>query len=139
LLDSQELFITASIGISLYPADGADVDTLIKNAEVAMYQGKARGRNNYQFYTPTLNTEAISRFILENNLRKALERKEFVLYYQPLVELSTGQITGIEALALEHPRLGLLSLEFIPWRRNGLIIPIGEWILENVCMQKKME
>jgi diguanylate cyclase (GGDEF)-like protein/PAS domain S-box-containing protein len=138
LLDGQELFITTSIGISFYSADGTDVDTLIKNAGVAMYQAKAQGRNTYKFYTPAMNNKCVSRFMLENNLRKALERKEFVLYYQPLVELSSGRITGVEALVRwRHPILGLLSpLEFIPMAEDtGLIIPIGEWIMENVCMQ----
>ncbi len=139
-LYGQKIFITASIGVSIYPLDGIDVDTLIKNADVAMYQAKAQGRNNYQFYTPTMNAEALRKLILENNLQGALERDEFRLHYQPLVELSTGRIVGTEALLRwQHPGLGLLlPVDFIPLaEETGLIIPMGEWLLQKVCAQGK--
>ncbi len=140
ILDGQEYYVTASIGICLYPSDGMDVDTLIKNAGAAMYQAKGQGRNTYQFYSPAMNAEAFRKLILESNLRKAVDQEEFIMYYQPLVELSTGRIAGAEALVRwRHPKFGLLPpRDFIPLaEETGLIIPLGDWIMQTVCGQAK--
>lgn len=139
-VNHHELHITASIGISLYPGDGDDVDTLLKNADIAMYHAKEQGRNNYQFYNPSMNIRTMERVILENSLRQTLERKELLLYYQPQVDIATRQIVCAEALLRwNHPELGMLNpMHFIPLaEETGLIIPIDEWVLETACAQNK--
>ncbi|MDT4968257.1 MAG: hypothetical protein QOJ64_2994 [Acidobacteriota bacterium] len=139
-IEDQELYVTASIGIGLYPEDGADAQSLLKNSGAALYRAKRQGGNNYQFYTPDLNERALKRLALENQLRWAIERKEFRVYYQPQVRIDTGQIVGMEALVRwEHPELGLVSpAEFIPLAEDtGLISPIGEWVMRTACAQTK--
>ncbi|MEW6697879.1 MAG: sensor domain-containing protein [Bacillota bacterium] len=139
-IGGYEFHITTSIGISLYPNDGADVETIMKNADAALYQAKEMGRNNFQFYTPTMNDKAMKRLELENSLRKALKRNEFILYYQPQVEIHSQKIIGFEALVRwQHPQLGIVFPgEFIPVAEDtGLIVPIGEWILHTACAQNK--
>jgi diguanylate cyclase (GGDEF)-like protein/PAS domain S-box-containing protein len=138
LIDGQQLHTSTSIGISAFPLDGMDAAALIKNADTAMYHAKERGRNNYQFFSHDMNTRAMERQLIESNLRRALERHEFALHYQPKVDLKTNRITGVEALLRwEHPEWGLvLPARFIVIaEESGLIIPIGRWVLGEACAQ----
>jgi diguanylate cyclase (GGDEF)-like protein/PAS domain S-box-containing protein len=135
-IDGADYFVTTSIGIALFPADGGDAETLVKHADVAMYRAKDRGRNTYQFFTPALNATLHSRVSQEKTLRKALENGEFVVYYQPQHDLSSGAVVCVEALVRwNHPRSGLvLPGQFIPNAElSGLIVSLGDFILETAC------
>ena len=137
-LIGHEFRITASLGISVYPQDGLDEQTLTKNADIAMYQAKDEGKNNFQFYSETLNAHSLERLTLESSLRNALERDEFCLYYQAKRDIGSGNITGMEALLRwEHPDLGIVApMRFIPVaEETGLIVPIGKWALKTACLQ----
>jgi diguanylate cyclase (GGDEF)-like protein/PAS domain S-box-containing protein len=139
-IEGQDLHIEGSIGISVYPEDGEDAETLIKNADTAMYHAKEKGRNNFQFFKPEMNLKAVARQSLEGGLRRALEQEEFLLHYQPKVNLDTGQITGVEALIRwQQPGLGLvLPAQFVPIAEDcGLIVQIGRWVLQEACRQAR--
>jgi diguanylate cyclase (GGDEF)-like protein/PAS domain S-box-containing protein len=136
----QDLHIDGSIGISIYPEDGEDAETLIKNADTAMYHAKESGRNNFQFFKAEMNLEAIERESLEGGLRRALGREEFLLHYQPKVNLDTGEITGVEALLRwqQADRGLILPAQFVPIAEDcGLIIQIGRWVLREACTQAR--
>jgi diguanylate cyclase (GGDEF)-like protein/PAS domain S-box-containing protein len=139
-IDQHDLHVTASIGVSVYPADGLDADTLVKNADTAMYQAKENGRQSFQFFKPAMNARAVERQSIEEGLRRALERREFTLHYQPKIDLMTGAISGAEALIRWiHPTRGLISpADFIPVAEDcGLILPIGAWVLREACTQAR--
>jgi diguanylate cyclase (GGDEF)-like protein/PAS domain S-box-containing protein len=139
-IGGQDLHIDGSIGISVYPEDGEDAETLIKNADTAMYHAKENGRNKFQFFMAEMNLKAVERQSLEGSLRRALEREEFLLHYQPKVNLETGEITGVEALIRwQQPERGLVPpSQFVPVAEDcGLIIQIGRWVLHEACRQAR--
>ncbi|MGA7616031.1 MAG: EAL domain-containing protein [Thermoanaerobaculia bacterium] len=136
----RELFVSTSIGISLFPADGANTETLIKNADSAMYRAKEYGRDTYQLYTPAMNARALERLALENMLRRAIREEEFVLFFQPLIDVKRMKIRAVEALIRwRHPELGLLlPAHFMPVAEaSGLIVPMGHWCLLAACRQAR--
>ena len=139
-IDQHDLHVTTSIGVSVFPDDGKDAETLIKNADTAMYQAKENGRQSYQFFKPAMNVRAVERQSIEENLRRALERQEFALHYQPKIDMRTGKISGAEALIRwTHPVRGPVSpAQFIPVAEDcGLILPIGQWVLREACKQAR--
>lgn len=141
LLRGEEFFISTSIGISAYPHDGTSVDELIKNADKAMYSVKKHGKNNYQFYIHEEKEVVDRKLMIELGLKRAIEKQEFELYYQPKIKLATGDIYGVEALIRwNHPELGLVPpLDFIPIaEESGMILPIGNWVLQEACKQNKL-
>lgn len=136
VIRGQDLYISFSTGIAMFPNDGEDAETLLKNADAAMYRAKGSGRNQYQFYTPAMNAQGQKLLTLETDLHRALERKEFLLYYQPQLEFVTGRVVGLEALIRwQHPERGLMSpIDFVPMLEDiGLIVPVGVWVLHEAC------
>lgn len=139
-LDNNDLFATGSVGISVFPNDGDDIETMLRNADMAMYRAKAAGKNTYQFYTPAMNRQALDRMEMEKDLRRALDHDEIIVYYQPQVEIRTGRITGMEALARWRLPGGMIidPDRFIPLaEETGLIVPLGERVLRMACAQNK--
>jgi diguanylate cyclase (GGDEF)-like protein len=137
-LGGNEAYVTASIGIAVYPADGNDAETLLKCADMAMYRAKESARNSFCFFTAEMNQRSVAKVQLNTDLRRALERDEFTLHYQPKVDLASGKLRGMEALLRwKHPSRGLVSpAEFIPaLEDSGLILPVGEWVIEEACRQ----
>ena len=140
-IGANEVFVTASMGIAVFPLDGNNIETLLINADVAMYQAKNHGKNSYQYYSKSMNKYALERFTVENKLRKALIHNEFMLFYQPQVNIQTGKLIGVEALIrwLQPDLVLTRPGEFIPLaEQTGLIIPMGEWVLRTACAQSQV-
>ena len=141
VINGQDLRTGASLGIAVYPQDGEDVETLLKNSDTAMYHAKEAGRSNYQYFAKEMNTAAAERLLLESSLRQAIDRNELLLHYQPLVNIADGRIIATEALVRwNHPELGLISpVRFIPIAEDsGVIVPLGDWVLRQACYQLKL-
>ncbi|MHB1098489.1 MAG: putative bifunctional diguanylate cyclase/phosphodiesterase [Burkholderiales bacterium] len=139
-IDRHDIHVSASIGISIYPDDGQDADSLIKSADTAMYHAKENGGNDYKFFEQDMNARAVQRLTIETDLRLALERQEFMLNYQPIIDLQSGAIVSVEALTRwRHPHRGLILPEHFIWiaEDSGLIVPIGAWILREACKQAR--